>query len=111
MKGNKGLFLHNYSKKQIVWIFVNHLPQNMFLTVLNTILLNISNSLSHIGLRIGSFQSVVITSYVVSSTVSLKRFDCITVQHQRYDKAFDDRIWYGFLGYDKSHGIWYYAQM
>ena len=51
-------------------------PQCMFLGVLNTIFLNISHYLSHIELKIRSFQSVVIKGSIVISHVGIKRVGC-----------------------------------
>ena len=48
----------------------------MFLTVLNTIFLNISKNPSHFELRIHSVQTGVITSFVIISNVFLKRANC-----------------------------------
>ena len=49
----------------------------MFLGILNKILFNFSNNPFHLQLRITSIQIVVITSYVVISSVGIKRVDCI----------------------------------
>ena len=49
----------------------------MFLGVLNTVFLNISNYLPHLELRNCSIQIVVIMNFVVISNVGIKRFDCI----------------------------------
>ena len=48
----------------------------MFLGVLNTVFLNISNYLPHLELSNRSIQIVVITNFVVISNVGIKRFDC-----------------------------------
>ena len=50
----------------------------MFLGVLNTIFLKVSNYLPHLQLRNHSIQIVVIRNFVVISNVSIKRFDCTT---------------------------------
>ena len=55
----------------------NKYPQHMFLGVLNTVCLNISNYLPHLKLRNRSIQIVVITNFVVISSVIKKRFDSI----------------------------------
>ena len=52
---------------------------HMFLGVLNTIFLNISNYLPHLELKNGSIQIVFKTNFVVISNVGIKRFDCKTV--------------------------------
>ena len=49
---------------------------NMFLGVLNTVFLNISNYLSHLELKNRSIQIVVVTNFVTISNVGIKRFDC-----------------------------------
>ena len=54
----------------------NQYPHHMFLGVLNTIFLNISNYLPHLELRIRSIQTVVRTNFVVIPNVGVKRFDC-----------------------------------
>ena len=51
----------------------------MFLGVLNTIFVNISNYLPHLELRNHSIQIVVITNFVVILIVGIKRFDCVCV--------------------------------
>ena len=51
-------------------------PQHMFLGVLNTIFLSISNYLPHFDLRNHSIQIIVITSFVVISNVGIKRVGC-----------------------------------
>ena len=48
----------------------------MFLGVLNTVFLNISNYLPHLELRNRSIQIVVITNFFVILNVGIKRFDC-----------------------------------
>ena len=48
----------------------------MFLGVMNTVFLNISNYLPHIELRNCSIQIVVLTNFVVISNAGIKRFDC-----------------------------------
>ena len=48
----------------------------MFLGVLNTVFLNISNYLLHLELRNRSIQIVVITNFVVIFNVGIKRFYC-----------------------------------
>ena len=55
----------------------NKYPRHMRLAVLNTIFLNTSNYLPHLGFRNPSIQIVVITNFVVISYVGIKRFDCI----------------------------------
>ena len=54
----------------------NIYPQHMFLGVLNTVFLNISNYLPHLELRNRSNQIIVKTNFVVISIVGIKRFDC-----------------------------------
>ena len=54
----------------------NKYPQHMFLGILNTVVLNISNYLPQ--LIISSIQIVVLTSFVVLSNVGIKRLDCKT---------------------------------
>ena len=54
----------------------NKYPQHMFLGVLNTVFLSISNYLPHLELRNRSIQIVVVTNFVVISNVDIKRFDC-----------------------------------
>ena len=70
-----------YFKKHMLWIFVrgdsNKYPQPIFLGVLYTVFLNISNYLPHLEQRIPSIQTVIITNFVVISNVGIKRFDCI----------------------------------
>ena len=56
----------------------NKYPQHMFLGVLNTVFLNISNDLPHLVLRNCSIPIVVITNFVVISNVDIKRFDSTT---------------------------------
>ena len=51
----------------------------MFLGVLDTGFLNISNYLPHLELRNHSIQIVIITNFFVISNVGIKRFDCISV--------------------------------
>ena len=51
----------------------------MFLGVLNTVFLNISNYLPHLEPGNRSIQIVVITNFVVISNVGIKRFDCTMV--------------------------------
>ena len=48
----------------------------MFLEVLNTLFLNISNYLPILEPRNRSIQIVVVTHFVVISSVGIKRFDC-----------------------------------
>ena len=69
----------------MLWIFVRiaRYPQHMFLGVLNTVFLNISNYLPHLELRNHSIQIVVITNFVVASNVGIKRFDCDIMQYSR----------------------------
>ena len=55
----------------------NKYPQHMFLGVLNTVFFNISNYLSHLQLRNRSVQIVIVTNFLVISSVGIKRFDCI----------------------------------
>ena len=55
----------------------NKYPQHMFLGVLNTVFLNISNYLPHLELWNRSIQTVVVTNFVIISNVGIKRFDCI----------------------------------
>ena len=57
----------------------NKYPQHMLLGVINTVFLNISNWLSHLGLGNRSIQIVVITNFVVISNVGIERFDCINI--------------------------------
>ena len=49
----------------------------MFLGVLNTVFLNITNYLPHLELRNGSIQTVIVMNFVVISNIGIKRFDCI----------------------------------
>ena len=49
----------------------------MFLGVLNTVFLNISNYLPHLELRNRPIQKVIVTNFVVISNVGIKRFNCI----------------------------------
>ena len=51
----------------------------MFLGLLNTIFLNISNCLPHFELRNRSILTVVITNFVIISNVSIKRADYISI--------------------------------
>ena len=53
----------------------NKYPQQMFLGVLNTVFLNISNYLPHLELRNRSTQIVVVTNFVVISNIGIKRFN------------------------------------
>ena len=57
-------------------------PQHMFLGVLNTVFLNISNYQPHLELRNCSIQIVVIMNFVVISNVGIKRFDCTILNIQ-----------------------------
>ena len=57
----------------------NNYPQHMFLGVLNTAFLNISNYLLHLELRNRSIPIVVVTNFVVISSVGIKRFHCIFI--------------------------------
>ena len=54
----------------------------MFLGVLNTVFLNISNYLPHPELRNRSIQIVVVTNFVVISNVGIKRSDCVSIHYQ-----------------------------
>ena len=67
----------------------------MFLGVLNTVFLNISNYLPHLGLRNRSIQTVVIMNFVVISNVGIKRSDCNKIQSIA-----------GILKYIKKTNIW-----
>ena len=58
------------------WGDSNKYPQHMFLRVLNTVFLNISNYLPHLEQRNRPIQIVVITNFIVISSVGIKRFDC-----------------------------------
>ena len=49
----------------------NKYPQHMFLRVLNTAILNISNYLPHLELRDRSIQIVMITNFVIISNVGI----------------------------------------
>ena len=51
----------------------------MFLGVLNTVFLNISNYLPHLELRNHSIQIIIIMNFFIISNVSIKRFDCILI--------------------------------
>ena len=57
----------------------NKYPPHMFLGVLNTVFLNISNYLPHLDLRNLSIQIVIITSFVIISNFGIKRLDCIFI--------------------------------
>ena len=48
----------------------------MFLGVLNTVFLDISNYLPHLELRNRSVQ-IVVRNFIIISSVGIKRFDCI----------------------------------
>ena len=52
-------------------------PQHMFLGLLNTVWLNISNFPFHFDLSIHSIQIFVITSFVIILHVGIKRIGCI----------------------------------
>ena len=77
------------SKTPLLWIFIriappwrgdsNKYPRHMFLGVLNTVILNISNYLPHLVLRNCSIQIVVIVNFVIISNVGIKRFDCTMI--------------------------------
>ena len=56
----------------------NKYPQHMFLGVLNTAFLNISNYLPHLEVRNRSIQIVVVTNFFVISNVVIKGFACNT---------------------------------
>ena len=62
----------------------NKYPQRMFLGVLNTIFLNISNYLPHLELRNPSIQIVVIKNFIIISDVGIKSFDCIFNREKTY---------------------------
>ena len=63
----------------MLWIFIRITSaKHMFLRVLNTVFLNISNYLPHLDLRNRSIQTVIVMNFVVISNVSIKRFDCNT---------------------------------
>ena len=55
----------------------------MFLWILNTILFNFSNNPFQLKLKIRSIQIVVITIFVVLSTVGIKKIDCIYVNAKK----------------------------
>ena len=55
----------------------NKYPQHVILGVVDTILLNISNSLPHLEQRNRSIEIVVITNFVVISNAGIKRYNCI----------------------------------
>ena len=63
------------------WGDSNKYPQHMFLGLLNTIILNISNCLPQFELRNCSILIVVITNFVVISNVSIKRADCLRLSY------------------------------
>ena len=52
----------------------------MFLGVLNTVFLIISNYPPQLELRNRSNQIIVVTNFAVISSVGIKRFDCITLK-------------------------------
>ena len=56
----------------------------MFLGVLNTVFLNISNYLSHLELRNRSIHIVIVTNFVVITNVGIKRFDYTIKPRQLY---------------------------
>ena len=60
----------------------NKYPQHMFLGVLNTVFLNISNYLPHLELRNHSIQIVVVTNFVFISNINIKKFDCTNRSHR-----------------------------
>ena len=66
----------------------NKYPQPMFLGVLNTVFLTISNYLPHLELRNRSIRIVVIKNFVVISNVGIKSFDFIQCN------------WHNFKGMD-----------
>ena len=57
----------------------NNYLQHMLLGELNTVFLDtcISNYLPHLELKNRSIQIVVVANFVVISSVSIKRFDCV----------------------------------
>ena len=67
----------------MLWIFLesprpgdsNKYSIHLFLGVLNTIFLNIFNYLPHLELRDRPIKIVVVTNFVVISSVGIKRFD------------------------------------
>ena len=62
----------------------------MFLGVLNTVFLNISNYLPHLEIRNCSFQNVVLTNFVVISNVGIKRFGCTNITFLTFrENSFD----------------------
>ena len=62
----------------------NKYPQHMYLGVLNTVFLDISNYLPHLELRNRSIQIVVIKNFVVISNVGIKRFDCTNIRYHYF---------------------------
>ena len=81
----KSFFFHLFTPRNICCGYLlespqlrdsNKYPQHKFLRGLNTVFLNISNYLPHLGLRNRSIQIVVLTNFVVISNVGIKRFDC-----------------------------------
>ena len=74
----------------MLWIFVRvasargdsnkyMYPQYMFLGLLNTVSLNISNYQHHLKTRNRSIQIVVITNFVAISNAGKKMFECIEI--------------------------------
>ena len=82
----KSFFSLIYYKDKCCWYLLesprrgdsNKYQQHMFLRVLNTVFLNISNYLSHLELRNRSIQLVVISNFAVISNVGIKKFNCIS---------------------------------
>ena len=72
------------------WGDYNKYPQHMFLGILNTVFLNISNYLHHLELRNRSIQNVIVTNFVVILNVGIKRFDCIMLYCMEIELAFID---------------------
>ena len=70
-------FFPLFTPRNICCGYLLESPQHMFLVVLNTVFLNISNYLPYLELRNRSIQIVVITNFVVIciSNVDIKKFD------------------------------------
>ena len=85
MINDKKLFLPLFTPRNICCGYLlesprqgdsNKYPQHMFLGVLNTLFLNISNYLPYLELRNHSIQIVVITNFDVIFKAGIKGFDC-----------------------------------
>ena len=78
MINDKKLFFPLFTTRNIHrgYLLESH-RQHMFLGVLNTVFLNISNYLPHLELWNRSIQIVVVMNFAIILNVSIKRFDCI----------------------------------